>query len=247
MSKQIIILAGGVGSRMGGEIPKVLIPLSGRPMILYLLDQVDKLENFLTPIVVVGYKSTQVQKTLGKKYHYALQRQQLGTANAVWAAHKKVKGSSVIVVYGDMPLITANSLRRIAQSHQSHDAMISMFTCHVPDFTGWHSDFIHFGRIVRDKYNNIIGIKEYVDASDKERKILEVNPGIYMFNTQWLWDNIASISNDNALNQYYLTDIIAIAMEQGHPIDALPIDPREVWGVNTPAQLKQAELLLAAR
>jgi bifunctional UDP-N-acetylglucosamine pyrophosphorylase/glucosamine-1-phosphate N-acetyltransferase len=178
MTKQMIILAGGVGSRMGGELPKVLVPVSGRPMIEHLLDQINELKDFLSPVIVIGYKSAQVQKILGKKYSYALQRQQLGTANAVWAANKKVSGTAVLVVYGDMPLITARSLKRIAQSHQSHEAVISMFTTHVPGFTDWYSDFTHFGRIIRDKYNNVVAIKEYADASEKERKILEVNPGI---------------------------------------------------------------------
>ena len=206
-----------------------------------------KLENFLPPIIVVGYKSADVKKALGKKYTYVLQRHQMGTANAVWAAQKKVSADAILVANGDHPLISAASLKRIAQSHESNKAVLSMFTTHVPDYVDWYSDFAHFGRIIRDKYNGIKAIKEYADATEQERKIKEVNLGFYMFNTEWLWDNIGSISNQNALNQYYLTDIVAIAMEQGHAINGLPIDPKEAWGVNTPAQLKQAEQLLAAR
>src|SRR5437868_572377 len=113
MTKQMIILAAGVGSRMGGEVPKVLVPVSGRPMIKYFLDQVAKLDDFLPPVIVVGYKSADVQKVLGKKYTYVLQREQMGTANAVWAANKQVRGDAVLVANGDHPLIRAASLKRI--------------------------------------------------------------------------------------------------------------------------------------
>jgi bifunctional UDP-N-acetylglucosamine pyrophosphorylase / glucosamine-1-phosphate N-acetyltransferase len=246
MNYQIVILAAGKGSRMALDIPKVLVPLAGKPLIRHLLDEVDQLADIAKPIIVVGYKHPEVKKILGKGYSYALQEQQLGTAHAVWATHPKVDSPHLIVLNGDMPFIKAQSIRRLAQLHATHNSPLSIFTIRVPHFEGVYGTMQRFGRIIRNRYNGIEAIREYKDASPAEQEISELNPGIYVFSSDWLWDNIAAVSNQNARNEYYLTDLIALAIQQGHDVATLPIDPREAVGINTPQELAIAQRLVLA-
>ena len=244
MDYQVIILAAGKGKRMEEEIPKVLLPLKGQPCINYLLDEVKKIPEIGKPIIVVGYKYNDVQKILGDSYLYALQRQQLGTGHAVMAAESKISAKNIIVLYGDVPFVKASSIKKLMLLHNNNKAMISMFTTRVPDFKGHRSNFLHFGRIVRDKYNEVSKIVEYKDASDEEQAITEINPGIYAFNTEWLWNNIHLIKNENSQNEYYLTDIAGLAIEAEFKIYTAPISYKEVIGLNTKEQLSFAEKII---
>lgn len=245
MKNQIVILAAGKGKRLGRkDLPKVLLPLRGKPLIQYLLDSVAKLDKAIRPIIVVGYKHGLVKEQLGKNYVYALQREQLGTAHAVWSARDKIKAKNILVLYGDMPLIKTRSLEKLLRLHEDRRAVISMFIARVPNFSGPNSSFLDYGRIIRDKFNNIARIVEFRDASPAVRKIREINPGIYSFSTTWLWDNIDKIQTDNVSQEFYLTDIIEVAIREGRHIYSLPIDSKEILGINTLAQLKQAEQML---
>ena len=245
MKHQILILAAGKGTRMGySELPKVLINLKGRPIISYILGQIAKLTGMPEPIIVVGFKHNQVKEVLKNGYTYVFQERQLGTAHAAMVAEKKVQAENVIVLYGDMPFITAHSLQRLMQLHESEKSDISMFTAIVPNFSFPYESLNNFGRIIRDRFNNIVKITEFKDASEAERQIKEVNPGIYMFNSRWLWSNIHKIKNHNAQNEYYLTDIVEVAMQEGEKIHSLNINPNEVLGINTTQQLEEAERLL---
>lgn len=245
MDYQIVILAGGKGARMGIDVPKVLLPIKDKPVIGYLLEQVSKLGNNIKPIIVVGYKYTEVQKALGDSYVYAIQRQQLGSGHAVMAAEKYITADNFIVLYGDVPFVKASSIKKLLQLHQNQSAKISMFTTHLPSYQGGFGAFMNFGRIVRDGYDNITKIVEYKDASPAEREILEVNPGIYAFNTEWLTNHIHLITNNNAQEEYYLTDIVALAMQEEVPVYSLPINYKEIIGINTPEQLKVAEKFIS--
>lgn len=245
MHNQVIILAAGKGARMGElDLPKILVGLRGKPLISYILEELKIITDLPTPVLVVGYKNVLVKELLGKNYIYALQKQQLGTAHAVWSAKKKIKAKNVLVLYGDMPFIKAESLKKLIKLHQNQDAVISMFTSYVPSFSGKFSSLNNYGRIIRDKYSALIKITEYKDASEKERQIREVNPGIYMFKTEWLWDNIDKINNKNAQQEFYLTDLIEVAIAEGKIIHSFKIAPREFLGVNTKEQLQQAEKLI---
>ncbi len=123
---------------------------------------------------------------------------------------------------------------------------MSMFTSVVNNFAE-HPSLNSFGRIIRDVHGNIIKITEYKDASVEERKIREVNPGIYMFNSKWLWEHIFNIQNKNAQGEYYLTDMVEVAISSGENIQTLRINPAEVLGINSPEELKAAEMLLEQR
>jgi bifunctional N-acetylglucosamine-1-phosphate-uridyltransferase/glucosamine-1-phosphate-acetyltransferase GlmU-like protein len=128
--------------------------------------------------------------------------------------------------------------------HQAKKSNISMLTATAPNFKGIYAPLEHYGRIVRDTNKKIVKIVEYKDASLGQRKIMEVNPNIYMFNTAWLWQHAAKIKNKNEQAEYYLTDIVEIAIAHSERIQNLPIEPKEVIGVNSPADLKAAEQLL---
>ena len=117
-----------------------------------------------------------------------------------------------------------------------------MLTTQVPNFESVFSSFLGFGRILRQD-GNIKQIKEFVDASDEEKQVTEVNPGIYLANSSWLWEHLEKIPK-NKHGEYYLTDLVEIAVKNHVPIETLPIDPLEVFGINTPAQLQQAERIL---
>ena len=242
MQNQIVILAAGKGKRMGKlDLPKVLVPLQGQPLISHLLDELKPLKASMHPIIVIGYMHGRVKEVLGKEYDYVLQREQLGTAHAVWTAREKIKAKNVLVLYGDTPFIKRKSLEKLMRLHEQQEAIISMFTTRVPNFAGKFASFLDYGRIIRDEFGNIIKITEYKDASPEVRKIKELNPGIYMFNTQWLWDNIDRIQTDNVQQEFYLTDIVEVAINEDQSILSLPIDAKEVLGINTPEQLKQLE------
>lgn len=234
MATQIVILAAGKGMRMAhAELPKVLVPLKGKPLISYLLNEVNNLNLDSKPIIVIGHKNDLVEKALGPNYFYAFQEDQLGTAHAVMAAKKYVTAENVVILYGDMPFIRATSLTKLIERHK--DRILTMFTVTAP-----HTDF---ARIIRDSSSNIVKIKEFIDCSEEEQNISEVNPGIYIFNAKWLWENINKIAK-NDHGEYFLTDIVHIAVEQGIAIESMPIEAQEVFGINTPEHLEQAHNLL---
>lgn len=245
MKNQIVILAAGKGTRMGqSNVPKVLVMLKQKPLILHLLHELDKLPQLIKPVVVVGYGAEKVKGVLGNDYLYAYQDKQLGTAHALLAAKPKVKGENILVLNGDMPFIKAESLRELAAMHLHGGGNISLLTAETRNFSGRYASLESYGRILRDTFHNIIGIVEARDATDAQEKIKEVNPGIYMFNTKWLWANLKKIQNLNAQKEYYLTDIIDIAISQGQKVSSLLISPDEVLGINSRGDLEIAEKLL---
>lgn len=225
------------------ELPKVLVPVKNKSMILHLVEELEKLSNTLAHVIVVGHKYQLVQAMLGSKHIYAFQQGQFGTGHAVAAAKDKVTADNVLVLFGDMPFIKAESIEKLKALHESSNSTLSMFTASVPNFDNEFATFNSFGRIIRDQDDKISDIVEFVDASEEQRAIKEVNPSIYIFNTEWLWENIEKIPR-NKHGEFYLTDIINIAKQQNVKINSLTIDPLEVFGINTPEHLKQAEKLL---
>jgi len=244
MRNQIVILAAGKGTRMGGNVPKVLVMLKNKPLILYLLGQVDKISQLIKPVIVVGYKAESVKAVLGSDYLYAHQEEQLGTAHALLAAKRKIKAENILVLNGDIPFIKSESLKALIQMHFRKGGNISITTAQPKNFKGVYKSLESFGRVIRDPRHNIAAIVEFKDASSHQKKIKEINAGVYMFNTKWLWGNLEKVKNKNSQKEYYLTDIIDIAIAGGEKVNSLPIDPQEALGVNSREDLKLAETLL---
>src|SRR3989338_10628707 len=240
---QPIILAAGKGTRMKSALPKVLVGLVDRPLIQHLLDNLKSIQFSHPPVIVVGHKYELVQSYLGTNLNYAFQEGQLGTAHAAQAGLSKAEGENVLVLYGDMPFIKPLTIQKLASRHQALNSNFSMLTALVPNFENEFSSFQGFGRIIRDSDGQLLKIQEFVDASPKERDIREVNPGIYLFKTDWLRQHLHLVPK-NKHGEHYLTDMLELAIKEGQDIATDTVDPLEVYGINTPQQLKQAEALL---
>jgi bifunctional UDP-N-acetylglucosamine pyrophosphorylase/glucosamine-1-phosphate N-acetyltransferase len=242
---QIVILAAGKGTRTGQDIPKVLVPLNGKPMIQYLMEQVKEAAVDPQPIVIVSPENKEIIKQALSNYkaEYAIQDQQLGTGHAVSCAQPKIKPETkkIIVLYGDHPFLTANSIKKFAALEP--EAVTVMPTI-LPDFSGWHHNFYGWGRFVRNEKGEIKAIIEAKDASEVEKQITEVNPGFMCFNKDWLFANINKLKNENKAKEFYLTDMVGIAFKEGYKVGSVTIEPREAMGINSPDELKIAENLI---
>ena len=242
MNTQIIILAAGHGKRMQSELPKALTPLHGKPFISHLLETIKKSDIDPNPIIVVGQKREQIIDVLGQAYRYAVQEEQLGTGHAVMMTeHLKGDSKQTLVLYADHPLVSTDTIRNIINTHEKENAVLTMATAQVTDFHEWRSTFISCGRFVRDEEGNISRIVEEKDATEDEKAITEVNPAYMCFDTNWLWDHLHSLKNENNQKEYYLTDLVSLAFAEKQKIASVAIDPREALGVNTKEQLELIE------
>jgi len=224
------------------KVPKVLVMLKNRPLILYVLEEIEKIGQLIKPVIVTGYMSKKVEDVLGDGYLYAWQEKQLGTANALMAAKRKIHAENIVVLYGDMPFVKAESLKALIKMHLKTGGNISMLTAQTENFKGQYHSLEHYGRIIREPLGHeIIAVVEYKDASEAQKKIKEINTGVYMFNTKWLWNNLYKIQNNNAQKEFYLTDIVAVAISQGEKARSLMVDAKEVFGVNSREDLEMAE------
>lgn len=248
MSRQIVILAAGKGTRMAGAVsepmPKVLIPIRGKPVIKYLIEEVSNIQTDTNPVVVVGYMHESVEQELGGEFLYVQQTEQLGTGHAVLATKNTITANNFIVLYGDMPFVTSNSLQKLIKVHESTQSKLSMFTTKVDNFEGVLNHFNGFGRIIRNDLGEIQKIQEYKDCTEQQKLITEVNPGIYMFNSEWVWPQLEKIGSNNAQGEIYLTDIVELAIKDGQKIQSMSIAPEEVYGINTPDHLAHAQTLI---
>lgn len=245
MPTRVIVLAAGRGTRMQSEIPKVLVRLNGHPMVQYLLDAIRASGADPRPAVVVGHHADLLRRTLGSSYDYVLQEEQLGTGHAVGCAEALLAGKAenVMVLYGDHPFVRPETIASLRALHEREGRVLSMMTTTVEDFAGWRAPFADFGRIIRNAAGEIAAIVEVKDASPEERLIREVNPAFFCFDAAWLWKNLKSIKNNNAKREYYLTDLVRIAIDQGERIASININPLESIGVNSPDQLERAREL----
>jgi bifunctional UDP-N-acetylglucosamine pyrophosphorylase/glucosamine-1-phosphate N-acetyltransferase len=246
MDIQAIILAAGKGSRMHSDYPKVLHSLAEKPLINHVLDTCEKV-GVNRANVVLGYGASQVKNHLRASsltipLSFSLQKEQLGTGDAVKTAlhsmddHNVDEHSISLILYGDVPLIHHKSLKALLKQQALTFKGLTLMTCSLLNPKG-------YGRILRNKKNNnVFGIIEDKDASLEEKKINEVNTGILCCQTQHLKQWIAQLKNNNAQNEYYLTDIIALAVNSGIKITTIhPNYLFEVEGVNTLKQLANLE------
>lgn len=234
MPLSIVILAAGQGKRMNSDLPKVLQPLAGRPLLTHVLQTAKSLDAAAIH-VVYGHGGDRVRAALAdESVNWVLQAEQLGTGHAVAQAMPAIPdGHDVLILYGDVPLVRAETLQRVA-AHSS-DSSIGLLTAVLRDPTG-------YGRIVRDGAGNVVRIVEHKDANTKERAINEVNTGLMAMPAAALRHWLAALRNDNAQGEYYLTDVILMAVREGRKIHAVVATSEdEVLGVNDKVQLAQLE------
>lgn len=242
MSLSAIVLAAGHGTRMKSEKPKVLHEILGKPMVRWAVDSllcagVDKI------VSVLGFKSDEVAPFVADDTEIVIQKNMAGTGDAVKCARKALEGlsGSVLVTYGDCPLVTPNTLIKLVELREEENLSCAILTMELDDSFG-------YGRIVRDKAGNIIKNVEQKDASPEECLIKECNTGFYCFDAELLFDALDKIDNNNAQGEYYLTDVIEVFTSLGKRVESLKLDDEdEALGVNDRVQLSNATKILQNR
>jgi bifunctional UDP-N-acetylglucosamine pyrophosphorylase/glucosamine-1-phosphate N-acetyltransferase len=238
-----LILAAGKGTRMYSDLAKVLHPICDRPMLSYPLAAVKGLPCDRI-FAVIGHQAERIQEVFAAaQVEWVVQSQQLGTAHAVLCALPRLTGFTgmVLICCGDTPLLTAETLRNFLDRHHEAEADLSVLTM-ILDEPG------SYGRIVRDSRGKVEGIVEAKDAPVGQRGIHEVNTGVYCARADLLQAVIPSIGNANAQAEYYLTDLVHKAVEQGWKVKTVvAADPQEFLGVNTRDELAQAAAIISLR
>jgi bifunctional UDP-N-acetylglucosamine pyrophosphorylase/glucosamine-1-phosphate N-acetyltransferase len=232
---EVIILAAGLGTRMKSATIKILHRAAGRPIIDYVLDLAADLSPN-PPVMIVGYQREAVQEAVGARARFAVQEQQHGTGHAVLQAAPLLEPEKrVLILSGDVPLTRPETLRRLLDEHERSGNALTLLTMKL-------ADPAMYGRIVRDASGAVTRIVEAKDASDEEKRIDEVNAGIYVFEGGHLFDNLRNLSPENAQKEYYLTDLLAVVRDGGHRVGAVVVDdPVEALGVNSRGELAQVE------
>ncbi len=237
-----IILAAGQGTRMKSKLYKVLHPVCGKPMVQHVVEQVSQL-GLQEVVTIVGHGAELVKEQLGEQSKFALQAEQLGTAHAVAQAVSLLgqETGTTLVICGDTPLITAETMEALLQHHEEMGAKATVLTAYIEDPTG-------YGRIVRNDKGYVEKIVEHKDASDDERKLREINTGTYCFDNQALFESLKKVSNENVQGEYYLPDVIEILKKEGSIVSAYQTDRfEETLGVNDRIALSQAEDIMKKR
>jgi len=236
MALAAVVLAAGKGTRMKSGLPKVLHKICGRPMISYVLDAVEE-AGIKKTIVVAGHGSEMVARAVGASAAVALQSEQLGTGHALLQARNFLADfrGDILVVCGDTPRIRPATLAGLAAEHASAGAAATVLTAAVDDPFG-------YGRVLRDAAGQVTRIVEEKDATPEEKRVREVNTGIYCFSAAGLFEALAGLAPANAQGEYYLTDVVGRYVEKGLLVRAVAVkDPGEAAGVNDRLQLAGAE------
>lgn len=242
MKVTAVLLAGGRGIRMKSDTPKVLHALCGKPMLWHILESL-KTVTTEKPVVVVGHGADEVTKYLGDSAQTVLQEPQLGTGHAAMQAESLLKGKTdmVIVTYADMPLLRSETFKLLVETQRLNPGPFSLLTVIADDSHG-------FGRIVRKPSGTVEAIIEERVATPKQKQIKELNAGAYCFNADWLWDTLKRIEKNPKNGEYYLTDVVEIAVKDDLPVQAVVHDDFiETIGINTRIHLSEAETAMRQR
>ncbi|WKZ40638.1 MAG: bifunctional UDP-N-acetylglucosamine diphosphorylase/glucosamine-1-phosphate N-acetyltransferase GlmU [Anaerolineales bacterium] len=237
-----IILAAGQGTRMKSSLPKVLHPVVGKPMLWHALRAIQQ-STTEKPVVVVGHGADEVKAWLGESAQTVLQEPQLGTAHAVMQAESLLKGKTdlVVVCYADMPLLRGETLQQLVETQKKNSGPISMLTVVADDPRG-------FGRIIRKTDGSVDAIVEEYVATPEQLQVKELNVGGYCFDANWLWGALHRIPKNPKKGEYYLTDAVELATQDGLSVQATVMDDlEETIGVNTRIHLAEVEAAMRRR
>jgi len=237
-----VLLAAGQGTRMKSDLPKVLHSVAGKPLIWHALQAISQ-STTEKPVVVVGHGADAVTKYLGDSAQIVLQEPQLGTGHAVMQAESLLKGKTdlVVVCYSDMPLLRGETLQKLVETQKNNKGPFSMLTVFADDPHG-------FGRIIRKADGTVEAIVEEYVATPAQLKIKELNVGGYCFDSNWLWDALHRIPKNPQKGEYYLTDTVELASNDGLPVQATRMDDvEETIGINTRVHLAEVETAMRHR
>ncbi len=238
-----IILAAGKGTRMKSDMPKVLHTIFNKPLLGYVIDAVNNTDLVSENFVIVGHEAEKVEKFVNDNYSNAkciLQSPQLGTGDAVNKAAPFINGFDgyVIVVCGDTPLITAETLKNFVEFHDNNEADLTVMSAIFDNPK-------NYGRIIRDKNNRFVAIVEEKDASPEQKAVKEINAGIYCISWKSVYEAFNNLQNNNAQGEYYLTDIVKWSVEHNLKVQSYILDNKdEIFGINSKVQLAQATKIL---
>ena len=241
MKLAVIVMAAGMGTRMKSKTPKVLHPILGKPMLQHVLDTVKPLQPVET-VVVVGHAAAQVQAAFTGQATFVEQMPQLGTGHAVQQAQALLndKSETILVVPADLPLLSTSTFKKLIELYRSGPGPLALLTVERENPLG-------FGRIERDGQGYVRAIVEEADCTPEQKAIRELNVGAYVFEAAWLWANLPKVPL-SPKGEYYVTDLIGMAVEQGQPVRASIIaDPVEALGINNRAHLAEVEAALRRR
>lgn len=241
-NRYAVILAAGKGTRMQSELYKVLHKVCDRTMVELVLDSIQNLD-MEEVITVVGCGAEKVKDAIGDRSKFVLQEEQLGTAHAVKMAREELIGKkgTTIVMYGDTPLIRAETVDSMLSHHEQTGAQATVLTAFA-------DDPFAYGRIIRDENGNLVKIVEEKDATKEEKEIKEINSGIYCFDNELLFETLEKVKNDNNQGEYYLPDVLSLIREAGYKLETyVCADFDETFGVNDRVALSYAENVMRDR
>ena len=242
MELAVVILAAGQGTRMKSDLPKVLHPLAGRPLVTYAIEMARALAG-TRPVLVVGHRAEAVREAVDDDVVLVEQTEQLGTGHAVLQARQALRGQSdlVLVTYADMPLLTTGTLLRLVERQRENPGPLSILTVVADDPRG-------FGRVMRDESDAVVQVVEEAVAAPEQLAIRELNVGVYCFDADWVWTHVDRIPLSLPKQEYYLPDLIGMAVAEGLRVEAVATeDAAEALGINTRVHLAEAESVLRRR
>jgi UDP-N-acetylglucosamine pyrophosphorylase len=245
-SLAVVIMAAGKGTRMNNpSMAKVMYTVQDRPLVEWVVRLAEALSAART-VVIVGWQKDSVITHLASVAPGVVcveQNPQLGTGHAVMQAEAPLRGftGDILVLSGDVPLMTHSTTRSLIATHRSSGAAATVLTAILDDPTG-------YGRVLRNDGGRVVGIVEQKDATEEQKKVREINSGIYVFNSVGLFEGLRHITPENAQKEYYLTDVFKYFWNQKADVSAVPADdPVEIGGINTPEQLEEARRVMAGR
>lgn len=241
MKATAVVLAAGQGTRMHSKLPKVLHPLAGKPLIWHALRAAHE-SSSSAPVVVLGHAAEQISAGIDQEMRIVIQEEQLGTAHAVKQSEALLRGKTdlVLVTNADLPLLSSTSLKGLIDEQSNNPGPFSLLTVFSDEARG-------FGRITRNPDGSVQAIVEEAHATPEQLAIKELNVGAYCFRADWLWSALAKVPV-SPKGEYYLTDLVSVAVSQGETVRALPLeDPAEAIGINTRNHLAEAEAAMRTR